>query len=133
MNTRGVGGPALIVVVVVGTVLGACGVVPVTQTPGPPPVWTFVDPHGRPRAFGGGVCPLQGRHTHGWPPSPQRAFVDDNGAWRETRRLVSYAGAHSVGDRRCAVPTLHQHAIDDVSMLDRDATDVSAGSASATP
>jgi hypothetical protein len=100
------------VVVVVTVGLGsACGVVPVRSTPGPPPSWTYVDPHGQPRAFGGGVCPLQGRHTHGWPPAPAAAFIDDHGAWRDTRRITTFPGPHRLGARACTIPTLHRHAL----------------------
>jgi hypothetical protein len=121
--------PAPVVAVGVALVAIACGVAPVRERPGPPPTWTYVDPHGRPRAFGGGVCPLQGRHVHGWPPSPRGAFVDDAGAWRDTRRLVTFAGAHALGARRCATPTLHQHALGE----DEAGADLSAGSAAARP
>jgi hypothetical protein len=103
----------VVVCIVTVVISAACGVVPVRSTPAPPTTWTYVDPHGRPRAFGGGVCPLQGRHAHGWPPAPASAFVDDDGAWRDTRRIVSFPGPHRLGARRCAIPTLHQHALDD--------------------
>ncbi len=100
-----------IVMVLLAGLAGACAVVPVRTTPGPPPTWNYLDPHGRPRAFGGGVCPLQGRHTHGWPPAPAVSFVDDDGAWRDTRRMAPFAGPHRLGTRRCAIPALHHHAI----------------------
>lgn len=91
--------------------VSSCGAVPVRSTPGPAGRVVYVDPHGRPRAFGGGVCPLRGRHEHGWPPTPPSAFVDDAGAWRDTRAIVSFSGAHTLSGRRCGVVGWHQHAL----------------------
>jgi hypothetical protein len=64
---------------------GACGVAPVSTTPRPPPVTMYIDPHHRPRAYGGGICPLLGRHTHVYPPVPAAAFVPEGDAWRDGR------------------------------------------------
>lgn len=88
----------------------SCGVVPVTTTPRAPPTFAYVEPHGRPRAWGGGVCPVRGRHEHVYPPVPAAAFVDDNGAWRDTRTIVSFSGPHPWPGRPCTIPRYHQHA-----------------------
>ncbi len=88
-----------------------CGVVPVTTTPQAPPTFAYVEPHGRPRAWGGGVCPVRGRHEHVYPPVPAAAFVDDDGAWRDTRAIVSFSGPHLwQSGRQCTIPRYHQHA-----------------------
>ena len=108
-------GEALVVVVVVllcGWSLG-CGIAPIRSAPGPPRTYRFVDAHGRPRAWTGGVCPVAGRHDHVYPPVPPEAFVDDNGAWRETRSLRGFDGPHRWKNGRCTPPTWHQHVIDD--------------------
>lgn len=72
-------------VVVVGGVVAAvgCSVVAVQDRPAPPTPHRFVDPHRRPRAYGGGTCPLVGVHAHVYPPVPPAAFVDDHGAARD--------------------------------------------------
>lgn len=88
----------------------SCGVVPVSTTAQAPPTFAYVEPHGRPRAWGGGVCPVRGRHEHVYPPVPAAAFVDDNGAWRDTRAIVSFSGPHPWPGRPCTIPRYHQHA-----------------------
>ncbi len=71
---------------VVITFTAACGVAPVTTQPSPPPLTAYAGPHQRPRAYGGGVCPLHGRHEHVYLAVPPEAFVDDgSGAYRDTR------------------------------------------------
>ena len=97
--------------VLLAIAMSACGIAPVTSAPGPPPTVAYVNPHGRPRAFGGGVCPVSGRHEHIYPPVPAAFFVDDAGAWRDTRPIHSFAGPHPWRGRGCAVARYHQHAI----------------------
>ncbi|MDP2344199.1 MAG: hypothetical protein Q8O67_24790 [Deltaproteobacteria bacterium] len=108
--------PAAAVVVVVGAlVFGGCGcgIAPIQREPGPPRAYRFVDAHGRPRAWGGGACPLTGPHEHLYPPVPPAAFVDDHGAWRETRALTGFDGPHRWKNGRCTRPTWHQHVVDE--------------------
>jgi hypothetical protein len=96
--------------------LSSCGVVAVRKTPGPPRRFVYVDPHGRPRAHGGGVCPLQGRHEHGWAPTPSSEFVAEAGAWRDTRAIVAFPGPHALGGRRCGTVGWHRHAVPATAM-----------------
>jgi hypothetical protein len=77
-RVRAGGGVAVVVVGLVG-----CSVVAVQDRPAPPTPHRFVDPHRRPRAYGGGTCPLVGVHAHVYPPVPPAAFVDDHGAARD--------------------------------------------------
>lgn len=90
-----------------------CGIAPIQREPGPPRAYRFVDAHGRPRAWGGGACPLTGPHEHLYPPVPPAAFVDDHGAWRETRALTGFDGPHRWKNGRCTRPTWHQHVVDE--------------------
>jgi hypothetical protein len=113
-------------------VLAACGIAPVKTAPTKPPTYTFVDPHGRPRAYGGGVCPVFGRHAHVYPPTPRQAFVDDNGAARDTRTLLSFSGPHPWHGRTCTLPVVHQHAADDGDDV-RAGDDVSGDLPAASP
>ncbi len=89
----------------------ACGIAPVTSRPAPAPTVAYHNPHGRPRAYGGGVCPVSGRHEHTYPPVPAEFFVDVTGAWRDTRRIESFAGPHAWHGRRCTISRYHQHAV----------------------
>ena len=98
-------------VVVAAAVASSCSVVGVRPTPGPPRRVAYGDAHGLPRAYGGGVCPLRGRHEHTWPPTPLSAFVDDDGAWRDMRAIVSFEGPHALSGRRCSKTGWHQHAL----------------------
>ena len=101
----------LVTALIVLLVTTSCGIVALRPTPGPPRRFVYVDPHGRPRAWGGGVCPLRGRHEHAWPPTPPSAFVDDDGAWRDTRAIVSFDGPHDLDGHRCNTTGWHQHAL----------------------
>lgn len=103
--------PHVTVILMATLFTSACGIAPVTSTPAPPPTVAYVNPHGRPRAFGGGVCPVSGRHEHIYPPVPDAFFVDDAGAWRDTRPIGSFTGPHPWRRRRCGIARYHQHAI----------------------
>ena len=98
-------------------IAGACGIAPVSRTPTPPPTITFVDPHGRPRAWGGGVCPVRGPHGHTYGPVPAAAFVDDAGAFRDTRTITNFTGMHPWRGRMCGIDRFHQHAVASPSEL----------------
>jgi hypothetical protein len=100
----------VISVVVVGA-LPACGVAPIRNDPGPPTTTIYVGPHGRPRAWGGGVCPLRTRHAHAYPPVPAAAFVVDGDGWRDTRRIVAFEGPHALAHGQCARTGRHEHAL----------------------
>jgi hypothetical protein len=95
--------------VVVSVVGAACALVPISDVPAPPQPTHYLGPHGRPRAFGGGVCPLQGRHDHVYPAVPRAAFVDVDGAAKDTRRFVAFKGPHPWLHGRCSLSTWHQH------------------------
>jgi hypothetical protein len=45
-----------------------------------------------------------------YPPVPAAFFVDDGGAWRDTRVIVSFNGAHAWTGQQCTIPRYHQHA-----------------------
>ncbi|MBM4280654.1 MAG: hypothetical protein FJ137_07790 [Deltaproteobacteria bacterium] len=101
----------VVAVALAGAGGAGCGVVALRATPGPPDAVAYVGPHGRPRAYGGGVCPLGERHQHPWPPTPAAAFVLDDGAWRDTRTIASFPGPHALGRGHCATSRWHQHAL----------------------
>jgi hypothetical protein len=103
-------GAALVAGAIVADLAG-CGVAPIREGPGPPTTTEYHGPHGRPRAFGGGVCPLTTRHAHPWPPVPAEAFVQREGAWRDTRRIVALVGPHPLDGGRCERTGWHQHAL----------------------
>ena len=112
----------VVVVVVVVVSAAGCGIAPIQRegsngvaasTPGPPRTHRYVGAHGRPRAWGGGVCPVLAPHDHLYPPVPPLAFALDDGAWRDRRGLQAYAGPNPWGQRRCTQSVWHQHAIDD--------------------
>lgn|GEM_PF-1374587 len=98
---------------IVPVVVGGCGIAPVIHTPTPPPVIRYIDPHGRPRAFGGGVCPFRGPHTHVYPPVPRASFVLDGGSWRDTRSIVTFPGRHPWRGGTCPIEQVHHHAATD--------------------
>lgn len=98
------------VVVAVAGLVG-CSIVAIRDTPGPPDPTVYVDPHGRPRAFGGGVCPLRGRHLHGYPPVPGAAFVLVGDAWQDQRPRKGFLGPHVWRSGRCSLPTWHEHVL----------------------
>jgi hypothetical protein len=100
-----------VVAALLPAVAAGCGVVALRATPGPPDAVAYVGPHARPRAYGGGVCPLRDRHVHPWGPVPAAAFVLDDGAWRDTRTIVSFSGPHALDRGRCATNRWHQHAL----------------------
>ena len=97
--------------ILLASILVACGIAPVTTTPTPPPTVGYLNPHGRPRAFGGGVCPIQGRHEHVYPPVPKAFFVDVGGAWRDVRAITSFTGPHRWRGGICQTSRFHQHAV----------------------
>lgn len=96
-------------------VVSACADVKILREPEPPHTTRFIDPHGRPRAFGGGVCPLRGPHDHVYPAVPAAAFVVDDsvagGAFRDTRARQAFAGPHDWRGGRCTLPTWHEHIV----------------------
>lgn len=101
----------LVLAVSLAVVVGGCGIAPVIHTATSPPVVQYVDPHGRPRAFGDGVCPVRGPHTHVYPPVPREAFVVVDGRWRDTRAIVTFPGRHPSRQGVCPFDHVHQHAV----------------------
>jgi hypothetical protein len=75
----------------------------------PPDDHIFVGRHGRPIAYGGGVCPVEARHLHPYPPVPRAHFVDDKGAARDTRKAIAYFDPHPTRARTCFIAGLHYH------------------------
>lgn len=75
----------------------------------PPDDHVFVGRHGRPIAYGGGVCPVEARHLHPYPPVPRALFVDDKGAARDTRRAIAFFDPHPHVGRTCFIAGLHHH------------------------
>jgi hypothetical protein len=75
-----------------------------------PTLYTYTGAHGLPRAYGGGVCPLNERHGHRIPPVPRAAFaIDDNGEITETRELYPYFGPHPRDGATCFREGWHLH------------------------
>lgn len=105
----------VVCVVVVVAALGACADVKILRDPAPPHTTRFIGPHGRPRAFGGGVCPLRGAHEHVYGAVPAAAFVVDDSvtppAFRDTRARVAYDGPHVWRGGRCTLPGFHEHVV----------------------
>lgn len=75
----------------------------------PPPRFAYVGPHGVPRAYGGGVCPRAGVHTHGFPPVPRSAFVEGERGFVDPRPIYAYFGPHRHPRRRCLANGRHLH------------------------
>lgn len=92
------------------TLAAAC-VAPVQwqRVPHEPSRFTYVGAHGVPLAFGGEVCAIRERHTHGYPPVPAAAFVDEGGAVRDTRKLYAYVDPHPHYGRTCFRERWHLH------------------------
>lgn len=105
---RAVALPCLVVLV---AALAGCGVAPVRRdgTPSLPPTWRYVGPHGRPLAFGGGVCPVAGSHEHEFPPSPRGAFVPSPEGLRDARRTWPFFAPHPHHGRTCFREGWHLH------------------------
>ncbi len=115
MSRSGSGSVLCACVVVVAFVVGACAEVKILRDPAPPHTTRFFDPHGRPRAFGGGVCPLRGPHDHVYGAVPAAAFVIvdsvKGAAYRDTRKRVAFTGPHDWRGDRCTLPTFHEHVV----------------------
>lgn len=79
------------------------------RVPHEPSRYTYVGAHGVPLAFGGEVCAIRGRHTHGYPPVPAAAFVLEDGAARDTRTLYAYVDPHPHYGRTCFRERWHLH------------------------
>jgi hypothetical protein len=89
----------------------ACGVAPV-QWGGRAKAMErvpYVGPHGKPRAYGGGVCPIKSRHSHIWPPVPRGAFAQTPQGFRDQRPLYPYFSDHSHHDGSCFETGWHLH------------------------
>lgn len=91
--------------------LCACGVAPVRRdgSAGPPPVWRYMGHHGRPQAFGGNVCEVNGAHDHQYPPSPRGAFVTTKEGLVDTRSTTPFYGNHRHVGRTCFREGWHLH------------------------
>lgn len=101
--------PLLVGVVVVGAVSACVAPVRWSGAAKPPDDHLFVGRHGRPLAYGGGVCPVEARHLHRYPPVPAAAFVTDGDAARDTRAIFPYFDAHPHHRRTCFIARLHYH------------------------
>lgn len=101
--------PLLLALCVV-TLAAAC-VAPVQwqRVPREPPRYAYVGPHGVPLAFGGEVCAIRGRHTHGYPPVPAAAFVLEEEGARDTRKMYAYVDPHPHYGRTCFRERWHLH------------------------
>lgn len=103
--------PPLFALLALATLSAAC-VAPVQwqRVPREPSRFAYVGAHGVPLAFGGGVCALGGRHTHGYPPVPAAAFVTtEGGVARDTRALYAYVDPHPHYGRTCFRERWHLH------------------------
>jgi len=105
---------ALLVVVIVGgagAFSGGCGVAPVQhgEVPGAPPSWRYLGQHGRPLAYRGGVCAIEGPHEHKYPPAPSGSFIQTANGWADTRPIVPFVGRHPHRGRTCTEAGWHLH------------------------
>lgn len=92
----------------VGLLVG-CGTAGVIKDAKPPERHPYASPHGRPRAYGGGVCAITSPHTHSYPPVPARAFTaTDDGAVDERPRYP-YWDTHPHHRRTCFRTEWHLH------------------------
>jgi hypothetical protein len=91
--------------------LGACGVAPVQWSGSPKIVEPipYAGPHGKPRAYGGGVCAIKSVHSHYWPPVPKGAFQETPDGYRDQRALYGYLSAHSHYEGSCFREGWHMH------------------------
>ena len=92
--------------------LCACAnVVPVRDSAAPlaRPMFGYAGHHGRPRAFGGGVCAVDTPHVHTYPPSPRGAFHASPQGAVDDRRLVPFIGAHLWRGHACTLAGWHLH------------------------
>jgi hypothetical protein len=98
-------------VVVIVSLLGACGVAPVrwSDSAAPPPEWTYVGAHGRPLAYGGGVCTVTTPHAHKYPPAPKEAFEVTSAGAFDKRALIPFFGRHPHQGRTCHIDGWHLH------------------------
>lgn len=69
----------------------------------------FDGAHGIPRAYGGGVCPRSGSHTHRFPPVPAAAFVLGPEGARDLRPHAVFFDTHPHGGRTCFRKGRHLH------------------------
>ena len=69
----------------------------------------YIGAHGKPRAYGGGVCAIRSRHTHQWKPVPLEAFRLSADGYREQRTLHPYFSKHSHVDGTCYAKGWHLH------------------------
>ena len=106
--------------------LGAagCNAAPVRTEPpfGAPPLTTYDGPHGRPIAFGGGVCPIVTPHRHPFPAVPTTAFVWGPRGARDTRPRYAYVSPHPHHGRTCFREGWHLHLEPPLPTLVYDAT-----------
>lgn len=75
----------------------------------PPQRHNFVMPHGVPDAYGGGVCAMEEKHSHKYPPVPKAAFQDLDGYARDTRPMYPYFDPHLQRRRSCFRSGWHLH------------------------
>ena len=69
----------------------------------------FDGAHGVPLAYGGGVCPRSGSHTHPFVPVPAAAFVQGPQGARDTRPRKKYVDTHPFRGRTCFRKGQHWH------------------------
>ena len=75
-----------------------------------PTLYTYTGAHGLPRAYGGGVCPLDSRHGHRFGPVPRAAYaVADNGELTDLRTRYPFFNPHPHHDGTCFRETWHLH------------------------
>ncbi len=90
---------------------GASGIAPV-QWGGSPKILEsipYAGPHGKPRAYGGGVCAIKSLHSHFWPPVPESAFLKTPSGYRDQRVLYGYFSSHSHHEGSCFREGWHMH------------------------
>ncbi len=84
-------------------------VAPVRDQAGLAPSWLYATTHGRPLAFGGGVCTINAPHHHRYPPSPRAAFSNTAAGWFDTRKMWPYLDAHAQNGNTCHTVGWHLH------------------------
>lgn len=107
--------PRAILVALAGSLLLfadlACGVAPVRWdgAPLPPSRHGYAAPHGRPRAYGGGVCPLEQPHSHSYPPVPRASFESTERGFVDVRAMYAFFGPHPHHHGACFKREWHLH------------------------
>ncbi len=95
--------------VAIALVVIACQTAGVIKEARPPDRHPYAGPHGRPRAYGGGVCAITHAHTHSYPPVPAAAFTQSEDGAVDERPRYPFWDTHPHHTRTCFRTKWHLH------------------------